>query len=158
MSEQKYYAVYQVGGPIYGYGTTEEKAITEAKQWVDEKSIDEDGDLDLDTRNNITGNLCCDECTVALYNKVKSEDGDIQYEADCGELHLSIELQDLNTRQEISETTGFDRGEKFDSPNDVREYFTEKAMTEMGFTNDLAQSELNGMADDVVEHHWHCNF
>ena len=65
-------------------------------------------------------------------------------------------------RQEISEKTGFDRGELFNSPDEVRRYFTTTSMEEM-YGGDLRadypeladQNALNEMADMVIRNGWH---
>jgi hypothetical protein len=57
--------------------------------------------------------------------------------------------------QEISEATRFDAGSEFTSEEEVREYFTAESMMQMG----LDPSNLDAMmADDVINHRWHCTF
>uniref|UniRef100_A0A6M3LQ09 Uncharacterized protein n=1 Tax=viral metagenome TaxID=1070528 RepID=A0A6M3LQ09_9ZZZZ len=58
-------------------------------------------------------------------------------------------------RQEISEATQFDAGSKFATEEEVREYFTEENMVDMGFDPDFLDA---GMASDVINHRWHCEF
>jgi len=53
---------------------------------------------------------------------------------------MEQQLQDL--RRDISETTGFDFGEMFDSPDEVREYFRTESFREM------LDGELPGILKD----------
>jgi len=70
-----YYAVIQLGYPVFGVGTSEEEAIADAKQWVD-------GDLELtDERSAVDGDMVLVECTKALHNEVQENGGDVEYEA-----------------------------------------------------------------------------
>lgn len=72
------------------------------------------------------------------------------------------------TQEEISGTTGFDKGEKFSNEAEVREYFTEKSMRDMlGNFDDATITDVYGevwqvdeitlseMADDVIANSWH---
>lgn len=59
-------------------------------------------------------------------------------------------------RAEISAATGFDYGERFESDDQVREYFTVANILEMfGPDADTNEAELASMADDVIENRWH---
>jgi hypothetical protein len=64
------------------------------------------------------------------------------------------------TMTEINDATGFANGEKFDSAEEVREYFTVAAMREM-FNGDQSelptQCELDEMAEHVIVNGWHMN-
>ena len=65
-----------------------------------------------------------------------------------------------NNPTEISEITGFDMGEKFDTEAEVREYFTISNMLNMNpdFADDYwTQDDLDAMAESVIENHWHMN-
>lgn len=86
----------------------------------------------------------------------------------------------MNTRQEISERTGFDHGQKFETASDVQAYFTIPTMDAMvgrenwnpadvytecemidmfGHTEKpLTQSDLNAIAEQVINNRWHCTF
>jgi hypothetical protein len=72
------------------------------------------------------------------------------------------EAQLAATRRDISEATGFDQGEEFSNEQEVRDYFTVQAMSEMFGTDTetvpLSQDELDEMAAAVLLHHWHCRF
>lgn len=61
------------------------------------------------------------------------------------------------TRQEISDVTGFDRGDVFESEEQLREYFTVANMRDMfGPDDELpTQEELDEMCETVLEHRWH---
>lgn len=63
------------------------------------------------------------------------------------------------TFDDINDVTGFANGDKFTSEEHVREYFTQDNLRNM-FSGEcrVSQSELEGMADAVIEHRWHCNF
>ena len=60
----------------------------------------------------------------------------------------------------LSERFGFDNGEKFTSPNEVREYFTMKNMREMigSECDDMTQDELDESASLVINQGFHCAF
>jgi len=66
------------------------------------------------------------------------------------------------TRQEISDATGFDHGEPFESADELRDYFTVKNMTEM-YGGNLAtdhpelcdQNILDDMCEIVLYNQWH---
>jgi hypothetical protein len=62
----------------------------------------------------------------------------------------------------ISDTTGFDRGEYFAGPEQVRAYFTVEVMESLypGWSQKtgLAQADLDEMAGAVIHHKWHCVF
>lgn len=76
------------------------------------------------------------------------------------------------TREKASQLTGFDFGEQFSSPQEVREYFTVSNIREM-FGGPVCtspppetdaddgciyttQRELDEMAEAVIENGWHC--
>jgi hypothetical protein len=68
-------------------------------------------------------------------------------------------------RQEITDKTGFDNGEEFDSEDEVRMYFSTESMEDMYGSNlradfpELAdQDALDEMAKDVISNRWHCTF
>ncbi len=62
----------------------------------------------------------------------------------------------------ISDTTGFDRGEYFEYPDQVRAYFKVEVMERLypGWSKKtgLTQADLNEMASAVIHHKWHCVF
>ena len=62
----------------------------------------------------------------------------------------------------ISDVTGFDRGEYFATPDQVRAYFTVEVM-ELNYPGwskktGLKQGDLDEMAGAVIHHRWHCLF
>jgi hypothetical protein len=62
----------------------------------------------------------------------------------------------------ISDVTGFDRGEYFQDPRQVRAYFTVEVMERLypGWLKKtgLGQADLDEMAGAVMHHKWHCSF
>ena len=62
----------------------------------------------------------------------------------------------------ISDITGFDRGEYFKDPGQVRAYFKVEVMERLypGWSakNALNQADLDEMATAVIHHKWHCVF
>lgn len=60
----------------------------------------------------------------------------------------------------ISAETDFDSGEKFESAEQVRHYFTVANMTAMfgGEDATFSQDELDAMAATVILNRWHCAF
>ena len=58
------------------------------------------------------------------------------------------------TRQLISDATAFDRGDKFASAEQVRDYFT-VAEQERMFGESQDQATLDDMADAVIDNGWH---
>ncbi len=65
------------------------------------------------------------------------------------------------TFDDINDKTGFANGEKFESEQEVREYFTVESMASM-FSGNLAdypgltdQNLLDQMAGAVIENGWH---
>jgi len=65
------------------------------------------------------------------------------------------------TRQKISDDTGFDNGDMFEGADDVRRYFTVKNMQEIFgrlYDENLQdQEDLDKMAATVIENKWHMN-
>ena len=64
---------------------------------------------------------------------------------------------------EINDAVGFANGDPFDTPAEVREYFTVATMRLMVGPNaeDVQtpdQDDLDAMADDVIANRWHCRF
>lgn len=65
----------------------------------------------------------------------------------------------MNRYQQISDATAFDAADKFNSPEAVRAYFSVKAQRDMfGADAVTDQDVLDQMAEDVIEHRWHCAF
>jgi hypothetical protein len=68
----------------------------------------------------------------------------------------------VGTLTHISDVTGFDRGEYFQDPHQVRAYFKVEVMERLypGWLNKtgLAQADLDEMAGAVIHHKWHCGF
>lgn len=66
------------------------------------------------------------------------------------------------TLTSISDVTGFDSGEYFGNPEQVRAYFTVAVMERRfpGWSNQtgLTQADLDEMAGAVIHHKWHCLF
>ena len=62
----------------------------------------------------------------------------------------------------ISDLTGFDRGDYFSDPGQVRAYFTVAVMERLspGWSDQtgLTQADLDEMAGAVIHHKWHCLF
>ena len=62
----------------------------------------------------------------------------------------------------ISDVTGFDRGEYFQDPDQVRAYFSVEVMERLypGWLKKtgLGQADLDEMAGAVIHHKWHCSF
>lgn len=62
----------------------------------------------------------------------------------------------------ISDTTGFDSGEYFQNPDQVKGYFKVGIMERLypGWSKKtgLTQADLNEMAGAVIHHRWHCLF
>ena len=79
MDKVKHFAVYQVGGPIYGVGLNKETAMIDAQQWVDERSKDENGNVIVQDDNRIDGNLCLAECSEEVFLKAADTGGDFRY-------------------------------------------------------------------------------
>jgi hypothetical protein len=66
------------------------------------------------------------------------------------------------TLTRISDVTGFDRGQYFANPAEVRAYFTVAVMELLypGWSQKtgLTQADLDEMAGAVLHHRWHCVF
>ncbi len=62
----------------------------------------------------------------------------------------------------ISDVSGFDRGDYFKSPEQVRAYFKIEVMEQNypGWSKKtgLKQADLDEMAGAVIHHQWHCVF
>ena len=62
----------------------------------------------------------------------------------------------------IADITGFDQGEYFRDPDQVRAYFRVEVMEQVfpGWSQKtgLTQADLEEMAGAVILHHWHCLF
>ncbi len=62
----------------------------------------------------------------------------------------------------ISDITGFDRNDYFESPEQVRAYFQVEVMEHIspGWSEKtgLRQADLDEMAGAVLHHKWHCIF
>ena len=56
----------------------------------------------------------------------------------------------------INEETGFANGDLFNDENEVREYFTIESMKyQFGGSYEFKQTELDEMAELVIENKWH---
>jgi hypothetical protein len=68
----------------------------------------------------------------------------------------------VRTLTYISDITGFDRGDYFDDPAQVRAYFKIEVMERLypGWSKKtgLTQADLDEMAGAVILHKWHCVF
>ncbi len=62
----------------------------------------------------------------------------------------------------VSDVTGFDRGDYFKSPEQVRAYFQIVVMEQLqpGWSKKtgLGQADLDEMAGAVIHYRWHCLF
>ena len=58
----------------------------------------------------------------------------------------------------ISEATGFDNADEFDSEAQVSDYFTVAVQTGMFGECAWTQADLDAMAEAVIENGWHCSF
>ena len=69
------------------------------------------------------------------------------------------EQTDAELRDKISDSTGFDRGDTFQSEQEVRAFFTplgqELMLYDDAITDDVL---LADWADAVIDHEWHCEF
>lgn len=63
---------------------------------------------------------------------------------------------------EISDRTEYDKGPLFRSEAEVRRYFTvanlQRSVGPSVLANLPTQAELDRMAQEVLENHWHCAF
>lgn len=59
------------------------------------------------------------------------------------------------TRDDISEMTGFDHGDLFQSEEQVREYFSIPNIEAMFGSCPFTQEQLDEMAEEVIRHGWH---
>jgi len=72
------------------------------------------------------------------------------------------EIPGAITREYLSDYFGFDRGDRFDSPEEVREYFLE--FTDRGnywrqhYDAAIPLEAAARFAEEVIRHSWHCNF
>lgn len=64
----------------------------------------------------------------------------------------------MKTFVEINDSTGFAFGERFESEDEVRDYFTVANMEAMFGCVECTTEGLNAMADEVIRRRWHCNF
>lgn len=71
------------------------------------------------------------------------------------ELLREDEMAGSYTRQQISDATGFDQGELFETDEQVREYMTVKNLRAMFGTAGVRQRELDRMAAAVIAQRWH---
>jgi hypothetical protein len=66
------------------------------------------------------------------------------------------------TLTSISDLTGFDAGDYFGDPGEVKAYFTLEVMERLfpGWSTKtgLTQADLDEMAGAVIHHKWHCLF
>lgn len=82
-TETKYYAVWQNGYSIYGVGTSHEKAIEDAKPWLDKPDNLDD---ELKERYDcFIGGMTIIPIDAELYDTVREYGGDvdIEYDADA---------------------------------------------------------------------------
>ena len=69
----------------------------------------------------------------------------------------------MDSRQnEISDRTEYDKGPLFQSEAEVRRYFTvtnlQRSVGPSAAAGLPTQTELDAMAREVIENHWHCAF
>jgi len=66
-------------------------------------------------------------------------------------------MENFNVREALQKS-GYDGGEKFSSPAEVREYFTRKNFLDMGGECDWTDEQLTKMANWIIQHREHCSF
>jgi hypothetical protein len=74
----------------------------------------------------------------------------------------------MTTFSHINDVTGFANGDRFESAEQVRKYFTvknlhamvgrEQFLTDNGEDLTPSQATLDAWADMVIDHQWHCQF
>ena len=68
----------------------------------------------------------------------------------------------VRTLTTISDITGFDSGEYFESPDQAKAFFKVETMEHLypGWSKKtgLTQADLDEMAGAVIHHKWHCVF
>lgn len=74
-----------------------------------------------------------------------------------------VKEADVDSRNnEISDRTEYDKGPLFQSEAEVRRYFTvanlQRSVGPSVLANLPTQAELDRMAQEVLENHWHCAF
>lgn len=63
------------------------------------------------------------------------------------------------TRSQINDASGFDNGEQFGSPEEVRNYFTiDNLVNLFNEPCPFSQEQLNEMAEIVILNEWNCVF
>ena len=67
------YAVIQLGAAIFGIGETDQEALADAAQWLD------DGFEIVDSCNAKEGELICEPCTERLADAVEQVGCDIKF-------------------------------------------------------------------------------
>jgi hypothetical protein len=102
----------------------------------------------------------CDPCSNLYFPDFASEFNETYQQIEA--LIRSTTCGKAQTLINISDSTGFDTGEYFEDPEQVREYF--KVEVEEGLypgwskKTGLKQADLDEMAGDVIHHQWHCVF
>ena len=85
----KFYIVAQVGGNIYGYGTTEAEALAVARKWASDLS---------EVRPYVPGRMAIGEMFIApatknLIDLVKEVGGDVSYQVIDGVAYTKLEAE-----------------------------------------------------------------
>lgn len=62
------------------------------------------------------------------------------------------------TREYVSQATGFDSGDQFESEEQVRDYFSVQSLTELFGECIYSPEELAAMVEAVLDGRWHCAF
>lgn len=70
-----YYAVIQVGYPVFGVGKTADEATKEAEEWAESLDL-------VDEHEAVDGDMVLVECSKALHDAVQQMGGDVIYEID----------------------------------------------------------------------------
>lgn len=83
---KQYFCIAQSGFAIFGVSHTPLGALRDANQWTDKRLSLQDVDIPLAHRHH--GGVYLYRCTKGVYEKVKSEGGDIPYEEDGGWIRL----------------------------------------------------------------------
>ena len=90
-NEETWFAVYQDGFAIFGTGATEEAAIDDAKQWVDEPDTLKS---DIESARGFHGDMKIIRISQSLKEDVEKRGGDILIIKDDDEVYRSEEEMD----------------------------------------------------------------
>ena len=64
-------------------------------------------------------------------------------------------MHEVEDRKDISNATGFDKGELFETDEQVHEYFSVEELKDIYGYCELTQDELDEMAEAVIRNRWH---